>query len=226
VGAEGGGRLEEGRESGLTRVDRYRDVGYGGIDIGYGVKPAVLVVDFQTAFTDPRYPIGNLPMIHAARDRTARLLEVARRQRVPVAKCYTAYGSQKDMPLWKIPAVREQFLYGHPCTEMDSLVHDADYDFTFCKNAPSIFFNTPLTTFLVREHVDTVIVTGCTTSGCVRASIVDAFSHGLRVVVPEDCVGDADEGPHRDNLRDCGRRYCDVTDATRVEGYFRALSLA
>jgi maleamate amidohydrolase len=58
--------------------------------------------------------------------------------------------------------------------------------------------------------VDTVVICGCTTSGCVRASIVDAFSHGFRVIVPEDCVGDMEEGPHWDNLRDVGRRYADV----------------
>lgn len=204
--------------------DNYDAAGYGSGDIGYGSRPAVLVVDFQVAFTDPRYPIGKLPMVHAACDRTARLLAAARRKGVPVAKCYTAYGSLADMPLWKVSAVREEFLHGHPCTAIEPRVHDANYDFTFCKNAPSIFFLTPLTTFLTRQQVDTVIVTGCTTSGCVRASIVDAFSHGLRVIVPEDCVGDADETAHAANLADCGRRYCDVVDAADVERYFMTLA--
>lgn len=204
--------------------DSYDAAGYGSGDIGYGSRPAVLVVDFQVAFTDPRYPIGKLPMVHAACDRTARLLAAARRKGVPVAKCYTAYGSLADMPLWKVSAVREEFLHGHPCTAIEPRVHDANYDFTFCKNAPSIFFLTPLTTFLTRQQVDTVIVTGCTTSGCVRASIVDAFSHGLRVIVPEDCVGDADETAHAANLADCGRRYCDVVDAADVERYFMTLA--
>lgn len=204
--------------------DNYQAAGYGSYDIGYGAKPAVLVVDFQLAFTDPRFPIGKLPMIHAARDRAAEMLKVARAKNVPVAKCYTAYGSLKDMPLWKVKAVREEFFYGDAGTEIDPKVHDAGYDFTFCKNAPSIFFLTPLHTFLTRQGVDTVIVTGCTTSGCVRASIVDAFSHGFRVIVPEDCVGDGDEQPHRDNLRDCERRYCDVTKASKVEDYFRKLA--
>lgn len=198
-------------------ADNYTAAGYASTDIGYGARAAILVVDFQLAFTDPAYPIGKLPMVHAARDRTAALLGVARARQVPVAKCYTAYGSQADMPLWKVKAVREEFFYGHPCTAMDPKVHDEKYDFTFCKNAPSIFFLTPLNTFLTRQGVDTVIVTGCTTSGCVRASIVDAFSHGYRVIVPEDCVGDADEAAHRANLADCARRYCDVTTAASVE---------
>jgi len=196
-------------------ADAYGQVGYGSADIGYGKRAAMLVVDWQTAFTDPKYALGGLPRLHQARDRTASLLKVARAHGLPVAACYTAYCSSRDMPFWKVKAVRDEFFYGHPCTEMDPKIYDAS-DFTYCKNAPSMFFQTPLITFLVRQNVDTVIVTGCTTSGCVRATIVDAFSFGFHVQVPEDCCGDAEEGPHRDSLRDCGRRYCDVTNSDRV----------
>jgi maleamate amidohydrolase len=206
-------------------IDRYREVGYASRDICGGLRPAVLVVDFQLAFTDPRFPLGGLPLIHAARDRTAELLQLARGRRVPVAACYTAYGSHADMPPWKVKAVREEFFYGHPCTAMDPKIHHPD-DFTYCKNAPSMFFQTPLITFLVKQNVDTVIVTGCTTSGCVRATIVDAFSYGLRVLVPEDCCGDAEEGPHWDALRDVGRRYADVLTRHAVEDYLRGLAPA
>jgi len=204
--------------------DTYSAVGYGGYAIEPGRHPAVLVVDFQTAFTDPKYPLGGMTMVHAAVERTAALLTSARRAGVPVAKCYTAYHSEKDMPHWKIEPVRREFRYGHPCTEIDPRVHDAAYDFTFCKPAPSIFFGTPLVTFLTRQGVDTVIVTGCTTSGCVRASIVDAFSWGYRVLVPEECCGDVDEGPHRDNLRDVGRRYAEVVSTTYAEQYLGNVS--
>jgi maleamate amidohydrolase len=200
--------------------DSYRDVGYAFSDIGGGRKPAVLVVDFQTAFTDPKYALGGLPMIHAARDRTAALLQVARARNVPVAACYTAYCSLADMPLWKVKAVRDEFFHGHPCTAMDPKIHHPD-NFTYCKNAPSMFFQTPLIALLVKQNVDTVIVTGCTTSGCVRATIVDAFSYGLRVLVAEDCCGDADERQHRSNLDDVGRRYADVMSADAVEQYLR-----
>jgi len=203
--------------------DSYSSVGYGGVSDGLGGKPAVLVVDFQVAFTDPKFPLGGLPMIHAATDKTAELLHVARKHNVPVASCYTAYHSVADMPRWKVKAVRDEFIYGHPCTAMDPRIHDPKYDFTFCKNAPSIFFLTPLVTFLAKHQVDTVIVTGCTTSGCVRASIIDAFSFGFRIAVPEDCCGDADRGPHEDNLRDCGRRYCEVTDLASMKKYLEGV---
>lgn len=202
--------------------DRYTSVGYGSSEIGGGRNPAVLVVDLQTAFTDPKYPLGGLPMVHEARDRTAELLAIARRNGVPVAVCYTAYCSTADMPHWKVRAVREEFLYGHPCTEIDPRIHHPDH-FTYCKSAASMFFQTPLMTFLTRQNVDTVIVTGCTTSGCVRATIVDAFSYGLRVLVPEECCGDADERQHRSNLEDVGRRYADVTTMADVVRYIASL---
>jgi maleamate amidohydrolase len=201
----------------------YSAVGYGGVSDGLGVKPAVLVVDMQLGFTDPKFPLGGLPMIHSAADHIVELLEVARARRVPVAKCYTAYGSKADMPRWKVPAVREEFLYGHPCTGFDPRLHDEAYDFTFCKSAPSIFFLTPLMTFLTKHRIDTVIITGCTTSGCVRASIIDAFSYGFRIAVPEDCCGDAERGPHEDNLRDCQRRYCEVSDMRTMKAYLEGI---
>jgi maleamate amidohydrolase len=108
---------------------------------------------------------------------------------------------------------------------MDPKIHHPD-NFTYCKNAPSMFFQTPLITFLVKQGVDTVIVTGCTTSGCVRATIVDAFSYGFRVLVPEECCGDADERQHRSNLDDVGRRYADVIPVRDVESYLLGLSAA
>ncbi|MFM7626477.1 MAG: isochorismatase family protein [Gammaproteobacteria bacterium] len=201
--------------------DTYRGVGYSTGEIGYGRKAAVLVVDWQTAFTDPKYALGGLDRLHQARDETARFLKVARAAGLPVAACYTAYCSTRDMPLWKVEAVRKEFFYGHPCTEMDPKIFDAS-DFTYCKNAPSMFFQTPLISYLVRENVDTVFVTGCTTSGCVRATIVDAFSYGFRVQVVADCCGDAEQGPHADTLRDVGRRYADLNDRARAEAWISA----
>lgn len=203
-------------------MSAYEDAGYGARSIGFGDSPAVLVVDFQTAFTDPQYELGRFERIHRAVDNTAALLKVARECEVPVAKCYTAYESERDMPFWKVDALYREFFHGQPSTEIESKVHDPDYDFTFCKSAPSIFFNTPLLTFLIKHRVDTTIITGCTTSGCIRASVVDAFSYGYRVTVPEDCSGDGAEGPHQDNLRDIGRRYADVVSSDEVISYFRS----
>jgi len=201
--------------------DTYVEVGYSSSTVGFGRKAGVLVVDWQLAFTDPRFELGGLERLHRARDNTAALLKTARASGLPVAACYTAYCSTKDMPLWKVAAVRREFFYGHDCTAMDPKIHDPG-DFTYCKNAPSMFFQTPLITWIVREGIDTVFVTGCTTSGCVRATIVDAFSHGLRVQVVADCCGDAEQGPHDDTLRDVGRRYADVIDRAGAEQWMHS----
>ena len=203
-------------------TDKYAAAGYSSITIGPGTRPAVLVVDLQTGFTDPKFPLGSHLMVHAATEKTAALLKVARAKGVPVASCYTAYCSPDDMPYWKVKAVREEFYYGHPCTAIDPRIHDPS-DYIFVKSAPSIFFQTPLVAFLTKQRVDTVIVTGCNTSGCVRASIVDAFSWGYRVMVPEDCCGDADRAPHDANLLDVGRRYADITDAAAMTRYLESL---
>ena len=82
---------------------------------------------------------------------------------------------------------------GIACTELDPRIYDPDYDIKICKSAGSIFFDTTVASYFVKQRVDTVIVTGCVTSGCIRASVSDSFSHRFRTIVPEDCVGDYDE---------------------------------
>lgn len=200
----------------------YQDRTYEAEKIGYGDRPGIVVVDFQTAFTDARYPLGGAPLIERAVNNTARLLEVARASKIPVATCYTAYSSTEDMPYWKVAAVREQLIHGHPSTELDARIYDPDYDVKYCKSGASIFFQTPVVPFLTKQNVDTVIVVGCVTSGCIRASVIDSFQWGYRTIVPEDGVGDHDERPHFDNLRDVGRRYCDVTDTDSVIEWIEA----
>ena len=110
-------------------------------------RPAIAVVDFQTGFTDGKYPLGGRPLVERAVENTARMLEVARAANVPVATCYTAYTSQRDAPYWKIPAVMEEFRHGHPCTELDPRIYEPDYDVVYCKTGPSIFFQTAVSQF-------------------------------------------------------------------------------
>lgn len=200
----------------------YAERSYGAGDIGYGDKPGIAVVDFQNAFTDPQYALGGAPLIERAINNSARLLEVARRCEVPVATCYTAYTGQGDMPYWKVAAVQESLIHGAHATELDPRIYDPDYDVRLCKTGASIFFQTPIVPFMVKQKVDTLIVVGCVTSGCIRASVIDSFQYGYRTIVPEDGVGDQDERPHNDNLRDMGRRYCDVTDTDSVIEWIEA----
>ena len=122
----------------------YMEMTYDSGDIGYGERPGIIVVDFQTGFTDPQYPLGGAALIERAVGNTARLLEVARRCDVPVASCYTAYSSKRDMPYWKVSAIGEDLIHGHPSTEIDPRIRDADYDVAFCKSGASIFFHSLL----------------------------------------------------------------------------------
>lgn len=196
---------------------------YGSKEVGLGERPGVVVVDYQKAFTDPKYPLGGAPLVMRGVENTTRLLKIARKCGFPVAVCNTSYRSTRDMPHWKVGVVRTDFIHGHPSTEIDPCIYDADYDLAVCKSGPSIFFQTPVVPFFVKERVDTVIVTGCITSGCIRASTIDAFQWGFRTIVPEDCVGDHEEGPHGENLRDIGRRYADISNADAVIEYFEEI---
>lgn len=203
-------------------ADPYVQRSYGELEIGFGEKPGVVVVDYQLGFTDARYPLGGAPLIMRGLENTARVLEVARRLGVPVANCNTAYLNEREMPYWKITAVHETFLHDHPSVALDPRIHAPDYDLFVTKTGASIFFQTPVAAYFTKERVDTVIVTGCVTSGCIRATTIDSFSHRFRTIVPEDCVGDHDEGPHRDNLRDVGRRYADISAAEEVIRHLEA----
>lgn len=194
----------------------YTAKSYGEHEIGFGEKIGILVVDFQRGFTDEKFPMGGSELIDRAVDNTARLLEVARAKNAPVASCYVAYGNDEEHPFWKVGAVTRELRRGTEAVELDSRIADHDYDYVFEKWGASAFFMTPLSSFFTRHKVDTIAVTGCVTSGCVRASAVDSFQFGFRTMLVEDCSGDQEEQPHNDTLRDVGRRYADIVSADDV----------
>jgi maleamate amidohydrolase len=189
---------------------------YGTGTVGFGEQPAIIVVDFQKGFTDPQFPLGGAPLVTRALENTMELLRAARDRKVPVVASSTAYRSTREMPYWKIAAVRENFLIGDPNTEFDTRTYNPDYDLAVLKSAPSVFFNTIVQSYFSKLRVDTVIIAGCNTSGCIRATTIDSFSFCYRTIIPEECVGDVDEGPHRESLRDLDRRYADVTTLQHV----------
>ena len=191
--------------------------------MGFGTKPAVVVVDFQKAFTNPRFPLSGSAHVERAVENTAILLKAARAAGAPIAHSYTAHSSARDAPHWKVKAVTNLFRHGWEGCELDPRTYDPSYDAVYCKAAPSIFFGTSVAQFFAKEQVDTVFITGCTTSGCVRASVIDAFSFGFRVMVPEPCSGDQEEEAHHANLLDVGRRYADVLTLEESLEYFATL---
>ena len=202
--------------------DPFQQAGYGSRAFGMGERAAVLVVDFQRSFTDAAFPMGRSDHVGRAVERTAELLGIARALGVPVANCNVGWADERGMAYWKASACYEGMAPGEPGMELDPRIAD-DSDFRFTKSAPSMFFGTPLLTFLIKLRIDTLFVTGCTTSGCVRATINDAFSYGYHVMVPEPCCGDQDEAAHRANLEDVGRRYADVLDFPSAAAALRRL---
>jgi maleamate amidohydrolase len=184
--------------------------------VGFGRRAAVVVVDLQNGFTDPACPVGgDLDEVVAA---TGRVLEVARSRGLPVAFTVIAFqpGTLDAEPwLRKMPGLRE-LVEGTKWCEIDPRLDPRPDELVVRKRAASGFFGTPLATFLAASDVDTVVVTGCVTSGCVRATVIDAVSHGYRTIVPEECVGDRAQGPHEWNLFDIAAKYADVEPVERV----------
>jgi maleamate amidohydrolase len=198
----------------LPPSDPWVSRGYGQGSIEPGERPAVLVIDLQYAFTDPAFPMGGAELVERAVQNTARLLELARRAGVPVYQTVVAWRDDgSDIGLWplKLPQLREVTLESR-WAQVDERVWE-DSDVLIVKKWPSFFHGTPLLSLLTAARHDTVIVTGCMTSGCVRATVVDAFSYGYRTLVPEDCVGDQAREGHESNLRDVHRRYAEVTSS-------------
>lgn len=192
--------------------DLYESRGYGSRALGFGARIGVVVVDFQRGFTEAGFPMGGAPMVDEAVQRTVTVMEAAKQASLPVIACVNGYYSVRGAPHWKVGPVFD-LLHGTPAVELDPRIAAAGPDVVLMKSAPSIFFGTSAAAILTKERVDTVIVTGCITSGCVRASVIDAFSLGFRVMVPHDCVGDHDKVAHEQNLKDVERRYADVIDA-------------
>lgn len=201
-------------------TDAYEKRSYGGREVGFGHKPAIAVVDFQRAYIDAQFVMGGSTLVDSAVEHTAILLKLARSKNIPVAACAMAFQSAADMPHWKIPAMYNgDFFHGNAGIELDPRIYDPGYDLMIYKYAPSIFFSSAVPTYFNKHGVDTVIVCGCITSGCVRASVVDSFSYGWRTIVPEECVGDVEQAPHDANLQDIQRRYADVLPLQDVLAY-------
>jgi maleamate amidohydrolase len=202
---------------------KYRSQGFGALGIGFGERPAIVVVDFQNGFTRPGFVLGGSPLVDAAVERSVGLLRLARSRGLPVVQAFAGSHGARDALNWKMPSVRADFHVGKPECEIDSRIFDPAYDVVIQKIGPSVFFQTHAISYLIKSRVDTVIVIGCNTSGCVRATIVDAFSYGFRVIVPHECCGDVDSEPHNDNLRDVGRRYADVVSLDAVTDHLNRI---
>ena len=201
----------------------YKRRGFGR-PLGFGDSPAIVVIDFIRAFTDPSYDVGSdLDKGVAA---TFRLLQCARSTNIDVIFTTTAYHEgDREARFFhgKIPALQDLRL-GSRAVEVDSRLGPLATETLLVKKFASAFFGTALHSQLTVNRIDTLLITGCTTSGCVRATAVDALQYGFRPIVILECVGDRAEAPHEANLFDIESKYGDVVSLDEALAYLRSLA--
>lgn len=186
-----------------------------------GIRPAVVVVDFTYGFTDPQYPTA--ADMSAPVAATTRLLAAFRERGLPVIFTTIAYdGGQLASLAWLKKATGMRALrLGSRLVEVDRRLSPRPDEHLVIKTGASAFFGTDLAAYLASRQVDTLVVTGATTSGCVRATVVDAVQNGYPTLVPADCVADRAPGPHEASLFDVNEKYGDVVDADDVLNYLK-----
>lgn len=190
----------------------------------FGTRPALLVIDYQNAFTEPElspFASPSEPQLES----TNKLIE-AMRGLGPVIFTVVAYDDNAfDVGAWfqKNP-VLATLRRGTRHTELDSrLQYDPKQDLILYKTQASAFFGTPLAALLAKHSIDTLVVAGTTTSGCVRASVVDALQSGFPPFVVEDAVADRSAAQHKSNLIDMQSKYAEVKSLDDVLAELRKL---
>jgi maleamate amidohydrolase len=195
-----------------------------GQSVPLGARPAILVVDFSRGFTDPESTMGS--ELTREVEATNRLLAAAREREIPVI--FTTIGfepNMKDGSLWleKAPGLGE-LIIGSKWVEIDPRLERRDEETVILKKGASAFFGTNLPSILVSQGVDTIIMCGATTSGCVRATAVDLLQYGYPTLVPRECVGDRAQAPHEANLVDIQAKYADVVSVEDALAYIESVS--
>jgi nicotinamidase-related amidase len=194
---------------------------------GFGTRPALLVIDVNLGFTDPRSPlVCPLDDVVAA---IARLLRETRAAGLPVVYTTVAYdeGAKRTAAVFidKVPALLT-LEAGSRWIEIDPRIAPRPDEPVLTKLYASAFFGTPLASQLASAGCDSVIVTGASTSGCVRATAVDALQHGYRVAVPREAVGDRNAAAHEANLYDIDAKYGDVVSVDETVAHLEELAVA
>ena len=196
----------------------YRAAGFGR-PTGFGKRPALLIIDVQyrTVGTERRpfweaikeFPTSCGEVAWDAVGNIARILKVFRANGWPVLYPYVSPKQTFDAGRLsdKVPAIMGIAAKGY---EFVAEIAPEEKDILVPKKHPSAFFGTPLASYLINTGADTLIVTGCSTSGCVRGTVVDGFAYNFRVMVPQDAVFDRSEVSHAVNLFDMSEKYADV----------------
>jgi nicotinamidase-related amidase len=207
----------------LSDAEFFKSRGFG-LRMGFGRRPALLVIDLIKAFTDAKRPLGaNLDTQIVV---TQKLLDVAHQHRVPVFFSTLRYDEAdlRDAGLWTLKQKGvvdlAQDTNGH---EIDERLDKRKSDSVLLKKYASCFFGTDLVPRLTSRGIDTLIMTGCTTSGCVRATAVDSLQNGFRPMVVREGVGDRSVAAHEQSLFDLDAKYADVVSLEETLRYLSAV---
>ncbi len=196
----------------------YRAAGFGK-PTGLGTRPALLIIDVQyrTVGTEPRpfwdaikeFPTACGQVGWDAVHQIARVLALFRSKGWPVLYPYVSQKENFDKGRLadKVPALMTVAKRGY---DFVGEIAPEPNDVLLPKKHPSAFFGTPLASYLIERQVDTLVVTGCTTSGCIRGTVVDGFAYNFRMLVPQECVYDRSQVSHAVNLFDMSEKYADV----------------
>jgi maleamate amidohydrolase len=199
----------------MSDQEMYKQRGFAS-RVGFGQKPALLIIDFIKGFTDTVCPLGS--NLDAEVSTTKQLLDLFRSHNLPVHFTTTAYDDamvSAGVFVKKVPSLAHLKL-GSAWVEIDDRLAPISGEVVWTKQYASAFFGTALSSALSAQSVDTLIITGCTTSGCVRASAVDSCQYGLRTIVVRECVGDRSAAAHEANLGDLDAKYADVVSLTEA----------
>ena len=201
----------------------FKERGFG-LKIGFGERPALIVIDMLKAFTNPDMMLGaNLDNeIEAIQP----LIEVAHKRDIPVIFSTVIYedADLKDAGIWALKQKGVVTLKkGTDGIEVDDRLDFGDRDTLLVKKYASCFYGTDLVSRLMAHNIDTLIITGCTTSGCVRATAVDACQTGFRPMVVREAVGDRSVAAHNQSLFDLDAKYADVVSQPEALGYLETI---
>lgn len=203
--------------------DFYLSRGFGG-RVGFGSRPAIIVIDMAKAWLDESSPLGSRN-VQGVMEHILRILQVGREQGVPIFFTTMAFDPQGVEASGPIGRKLLHSSDGHALDrgtgsiELDPRLSRRENEVLIEKQRASAFWGTPLSAYLVGRKVDTLIITGCSTSGCIRATAESAHNENYHTVVVRDAVGDRHPLAHECNLTDIDLRYADVVPTERIVAY-------
>lgn len=206
----------------MSQSNTYKAAGFGA-SVPRGARPGIVVVDFSYGFTDQQYPTASDAVVQM--EKTKRICDAARAKGYPVIFTTISYhpGELDILPWLKKATGMRALVEGTRLVEIDAATGIQPEDAIVVKKGASSFFGSTLNALLTGAGVDTVVVTGATTSGCVRGTVVDAVQSGYNVLVPHDCCADRAKAPHDANLYDMDQKYADVTDSDDILNWLDSL---